>query len=114
MDAFLITPGHIDGHGFDAEPLDPGRIEPETFGPSSGPVDAGDLNFDAFDLDGDGTVDSRVVHTDDDVVIVSDFDRDGSADRLTMIESDGDYSAWECSRDDEGALVWQKIDAGAL
>jgi len=31
-----------------------------------------------------------------------------------MIESDGDYSAWECSRDDEGALVWQKIDAGAL
>ncbi|QIP38404.1 hypothetical protein G9444_1160 [Rhodococcus erythropolis] len=65
-------------------------------------------------MDGDGTVDSRVVHSDDDVVIVSDFDRDGSADRLTMIESDGDYSAWECSRDDEGALVWQKIDAGAL
>lgn len=112
MDAFLITPGHIDGH--EAEALDAGRIEPETFGPSSGPVDAGDLNFDAFDLDGDGTVDSRVVHTDDAVVIVSDFDRDGSADRLTMIESDGDYSAWECRRDDEGALVWQKIDAGAL
>ncbi|MFE5644820.1 DUF6802 family protein [Rhodococcus sp. NPDC056516] len=112
MDAFLITAGHIDGH--ESEALDPGRIEPATFGPESGPVDAGEMNFDAFDLDGDGTVDSRVVHSDDAVVIVSDFDRDGSADRLTMIESDGDYSAWECRRDDAGSLVWQKIDAGAL
>ncbi|MDV6271990.1 DUF6802 family protein [Rhodococcus erythropolis] len=114
MDAFLITAAHVDNHGLEAAPLDPGRIEPENFGPSSGPVDAGDLNFDAFDLDGDGTVDSRVVHSDDAVVIVSDFDRDGVADRLTMIESDVDYSSWECRRDDEGSLVWQKIDAGAL
>ncbi|QIP38403.1 hypothetical protein G9444_1159 [Rhodococcus erythropolis] len=34
MDAFLITAGHIDGH--EAEALDPGRIEPETFGPLVG------------------------------------------------------------------------------
>lgn len=96
--------------------LDPREIDPATFGPMSGAVDVGDLSLEvgAFDLDGNSVLDSRVLNTENGVTVVSDFDGDGSADRLTMIESDGDYAAWECHRDQTGSLVWEKIDGGAL
>lgn len=114
MDAFLISAAQVESPELDGGPLDPGHLDPSTFGPMSGPVEIGDLGADAFDGDGDGVVDSHVVHAGDAVVVASDFDRDGNADRVTMIESDGDYSAWECRRGIDGALVWHEIDAGTL
>ena len=121
MDSFLITADNVDTSRFDVchlpvAHLSAEGIDPATFGPGSGAVDVGDLtvNLDAFDLDGDGIVDSRVIHSDDALVVVSDFDHDGGVDRVAMVEADGDYSAWECHRDDEGLLVWDRIDAGTL
>lgn len=128
MDGFLITDGvgagRFDVGHLPSEHLPAEDIDPATFGSGTGTVDVGDLtvNLDAFDLDGDGIVDSSVVHSVDNrgiaagqaTIVVSDFDRDGMADRVTMVESDGDFSAWECHRDAEGALVWDRIDAGTL
>lgn len=121
MDGFLITADTVDTGGFDighlpVEYLSAAGIDPATFGPGTGTVEVGELtaDLDAFDLDGDGIVDSRVVHADTGVAVVSDFDRDGAADRVTTVESDGDFSAWECRRDEAGSLVWARIDAGTL
>ncbi|MGG7102572.1 DUF6802 family protein [Rhodococcus sp. 24CO] len=121
MDGFLITADVVDMGRFDvpADQLPAEGIDPATFGPGAGTVDVGDLTttFDAFDLDGDGIVDSRVVAPDNDaaaIIVVSDFDRDGAADRVTMVESDGDFAAWECHRDTHGALVWDRIDSGTV
>lgn len=121
MDGLLITAGVVDTGQCDvvADHLSAEGIDPATFGPGTGTVDVGDLTttLDAFDLDGDGIVDSRVVSTDSDaaaIVVVSDFDRDGAADRVTIVESDGDFAGWECHRDEQGVLVWDRIDSGTL
>jgi hypothetical protein len=124
MDGLLITAGVVDTGQCDvvADHLSAEGIDPATFGPGTGTVDVGDLTttLDAFDLDGDGIVDSRVVSTDSSgsdaaaIVVVSDFDRDGAADRVTIVESDGDFAGWECHRDEQGVLVWDRIDSGTL
>ncbi|WP_424808425.1 DUF6802 family protein [Rhodococcus sp. 27YEA15] len=105
----------VGGVGF--EPLDPGGLGVNSHGDGpAGDVTFGVDNFElyGFDLDGDGAVDSHVMQVGDTILVVSDFDRDGTVDQLSAIESDGDYTSWECRRNPDGELVWEKTDAGSL
>lgn len=76
-----------------------------------GPVE---LHHPSQDLDGDGVVDSI---TDSDPLgtsIWSDYDHDGFADHVTVVEADGDYAAWEYHRHPDGTSEWRRTDQGNL
>ncbi|MGU3437944.1 DUF6802 family protein [Actinomycetes bacterium M1A6_2h] len=77
------------------------------------------------DVNGDGVLDTVVVHPgsamsevlhgfldDRSIAVVSDFDGDGSADHITAFEDDGGFSAWQLTSDDDAA--WTLTDRGSL
>lgn len=88
-------------------PVDPGRAE-------SGPPE---FEFDpTVDAGGDGVVDTMVFRADlasgeAGLVIAADLDGDGTVDRVTTFEDDGDFVRWEPGGDDP---VWTVTDRGAL
>ncbi|MBW0271451.1 hypothetical protein ATM97_11875 [Nocardia sp. MH4] len=76
-----------------------------------GPVE---LHTPSQDLDGDGVVDSLTDATPHDTTIWSDYDHDGFADHVTVVEADGDYAAWEYHRHPDGTSEWRRTDQGNL
>ncbi|MCA2210294.1 DUF6802 family protein [Nocardia rosealba] len=100
----MVTSGDIPGFGLP-------DIDAHTPLDSLGPVE---LNSPSQDLDADGVADS-LTHTDpNSTTIWSDYDEDGLADHVTVIEEDGDYAAWEYHRHPDGTSEWRKTDQGNL
>lgn len=66
------------------------------------------------DLDGDGVLDTITSAHPDATQVWSDFDHDGFADHVTVVESDGDYAAWEYHRHPDGTSEWVRTDKGTL
>ena len=77
------------------------------------------------DANGDGVLDTVVVHAgsplsavlhdfldDHSVAVVSDFDGDARADHLTTFEDDGGYASWQLTSGDDPA--WTLTDKGSL
>ncbi|MFE3545481.1 DUF6802 family protein [Nocardia sp. NPDC059177] len=73
-----------------------------------------ELHSPAQDLDGDGIVDSYTDTTPDSTNVWSDYDHDGFADHVTVVEGDGDYAAWEYHRHPDGTSEWRRTDQGNL
>lgn len=67
-----------------------------------------------FDLDGDGILETRVVHTAAGVTVASDGDADGVMDEFTAFQRDGDYQSWEIFRESEGSARWIETDSGRI
>lgn len=84
---------------------------PDEFGADAGALHAGGL---AYDVDGDGVLDTQVFETDDATIVVADTDGDGESDHLTIVGTDGEYAAWEFHRDPDGAERWERVDVGDL
>ncbi|RVW01350.1 DUF6802 family protein [Rhodococcus xishaensis] len=87
------------------------EIDPDDFGTESGTVE---LAGPAYDIDGDGILDTRTYEVDDAMIVATDTDGDGDADHLTIVDSGGEYSAWEFHRDADGRERWERIDEGGL
>jgi len=51
---------------------------------------------------------------DDALVVATDTDGDGDADHVTIVDGDGDYSAWQFHRDADGRERWERTDSGTL
>lgn len=75
------------------------------------------------DLDGDGILDTVVAGSEvfdggrsggGALVVATDTDLDGHADRLTAIEDDGEYGVWELHRDPDGTTRWTRVDRGNM
>ncbi|NIL79402.1 DUF6802 family protein [Rhodococcoides kroppenstedtii] len=87
--------------------IDPGRAE-------SGPPG---FEFDpTVDAGGDGVVDTMVFRADlasgeAGLVIAADLDGDGTVDRVTTFEDDGDFVRWEPGEIDS---VWTVTERGSL
>lgn len=67
-----------------------------------------------YDLDGNGILETRVVHTDAGVTVASDGDADGVMDKFTAFERDGDYESWEIFRETEGSARWIETESGRI
>ncbi|BDC74387.1 DUF6802 family protein [Prescottella equi] len=87
------------------------EIDPDTFGADS---PAAPLTDAVFDIDDDGVLDTRTFEVDDALVVATDTDGDGDADHVTIVEGDGDFSAWEFHRDADGRERWERTDSGTL
>ncbi|MBA4857693.1 DUF6802 family protein [Nocardia farcinica] len=76
-----------------------------------GPVE---LEHPIQDIDGDGLLDTATTRGEDAMQVWTDFDHDGIADHVTVVENDGDYSAWEFHRHPDGTSEWVRTDQGKL
>lgn len=90
---------------------DPPDLDPEQFGTDSGAVYLTAL---AYDVDGDGVLDTQVFEVDDAIVVATDTDADGDTDHLTIVDGDGGYAAWEFHREPDGRERWERVDEGDL
>ncbi|MFC4377501.1 DUF6802 family protein [Nocardia halotolerans] len=100
----MVTSGEIPGLGLP-------DIDAQSSLGGLGPVE---LQHPSQDLDGNGVVDSITDNDVDSTTIWSDYDADGLADHVTVIENDGDYAAWEYHRFPDGTSEWRRTDQGNL
>ncbi|WP_019929458.1 DUF6802 family protein [Nocardia sp. BMG111209] len=61
-----------------------------------------------------GPADTETVHGDHSLDIWTDLDHDGLADHVTIVDTDGDYSAWEFHHHADGTTEWVRTDRGHL
>lgn len=66
------------------------------------------------DLVVDGILDTFVTTGPESMSVWTDTDLDGYADRLSVVEHDGDYSAWEYHRNPDGTGEWRQTDQGKV
>ncbi|WP_328393615.1 DUF6802 family protein [Nocardia sp. NBC_00416] len=66
------------------------------------------------DLVVDGILDTFVTTGPDSTSVWTDTDLDGYADRLSVVENDGDYTAWEYHRNPDGTGDWRQTDQGKV
>jgi hypothetical protein len=66
------------------------------------------------DLVVDGVLDTFVTTGPEAMSVWTDTDLDGYADRLSVVENDGDYSAWEYHRNPDGSGEWRQTDQGKV
>ncbi|MEU4315696.1 DUF6802 family protein [Nocardia sp. NPDC024068] len=66
------------------------------------------------DLNGDGVLDTFTTTGPDSMSVWTDSDLDGLADQLSIVENDGDYSAWEYHRNPDGTGDWRQTDKGRV
>lgn len=76
-----------------------------------GPVE---MESPTHDLVVDGILDTFVTTDPDSMSVWTDTDLDGYADRLSVVENDGDYSAWEYHRNPDGTGEWRQTDQGKV
>lgn len=86
-------------------------LDPDDLGAGVGAVPLPGLEF---DIDGDGILDTRTFESGDALIVATDSDGDGDADHLTIVDGDGEYSAWEFHRDADGRERWERTDSGTL
>lgn len=94
-----------------------GMLGPEM--PSEDAVDGGPEAVtaqvsEAFDLDRDGMFETRVLHTQEGVVVRTDLDGDGVTDTFTSFGRDGHYESWEIFREANGRGRWEMSESGEL
>ncbi|MBJ8339277.1 hypothetical protein JGU71_10285 [Antrihabitans sp. YC3-6] len=73
-----------------------------------------ELDTPGHDIDADGTLDTETFRTDDAFVVATDTDLDGFADHLTIVDTDGDFAAWEFHHSEDGETHWKRTDNGKL
>ena len=66
------------------------------------------------DIDGDGTLDTSIQTGPNSLFVLTDTDHDGYADHLTVVDDDGDFSAWDYHHNPNGAAHWEQIDHGKV
>ncbi|MCP2317631.1 hypothetical protein APR12_002977 [Nocardia amikacinitolerans] len=84
---------------------------------ASTPLDglgAVELNHPTQDINADGILDSITTQGDDAMQVWTDYDHDGLADHVTVVEKDGDYAAWEFHRHPDGSSEWVRTDQGKI
>ncbi|MCP2277105.1 DUF6802 family protein [Nocardia amikacinitolerans] len=84
---------------------------------ASTPLDglgAVELNHPTQDINADGILDSITTQGDDAMQVWTDYDHDGLADHVTVVEKDGDYAAWEFHRHPDGSSEWKRTDQGKI
>lgn len=77
----------------------------------AGPVE---MQTPTEDLVTDGILDTFVTTGPDSTSVWTDTDLDGYADQLSVVENDGDFSAWEYHRNPDGTGDWRQTDQGRL
>ncbi|MGN2641558.1 DUF6802 family protein [Nocardia takedensis] len=100
----MITSGEFSG-------LDLPDIDTSSPLEGFGPVE---LNHPTQDIDGDGILDTETTAGADATQIWTDYDHDGLADHVTVVENDGDYAAWEFHHHPDGTSGWVRTDQGKL
>jgi hypothetical protein len=73
-----------------------------------------ELEHPTTSLGGDGRLDTEVETSGNEVITASDFNHDGIADELKIVDSDGDYSSWEYRHDADGTSHWVETEHGHL
>ncbi|WP_433757222.1 DUF6802 family protein [Nocardia sp. CA-135398] len=73
-----------------------------------------ELHHPTQDIDGDGTLDTVTTTGPEAMQVWTDWDHDGIADQVTVVEKDGDYSAWEFHRHPDGTSEWVRTDQGKI
>ncbi|MFQ6324536.1 DUF6802 family protein [Nocardia sp. NBC_01009] len=76
-----------------------------------GPVE---LHHPTQDIDGDGALDTVTTSGPEAMQVWSDYDHDGVADQVTVVEKDGDYAAWEFHHNPDGTSGWVRTDHGKI
>jgi arginine deiminase len=66
------------------------------------------------DLSGDGLPDTETVEGTHSMDVWTDMDHDGFADHLTVVDNDGDYSAWEFHHNSDGTTEWVRTEQGRI
>ncbi|MCX4096220.1 DUF6802 family protein [Nocardia sp. alder85J] len=61
-----------------------------------------------------GPADTESVHGDHGIDVWTDLDHDGLADHVTIMDTDGDYAAWEFHHHPDGTSEWVRTDRGHL
>ncbi|WP_431964195.1 DUF6802 family protein [Nocardia sp. bgisy134] len=79
-----------------------------------GGLGAVELDQPTQDINADGILDSITTQGDDAMQVWTDYDHDGFADHVTVVEKDGDYAAWEFHRHPDGSSEWVRTDQGKL
>ncbi len=79
-----------------------------------GGLGAVELHHPTQDLDGHGIPDAETVQGPHSMDVWSDLDHDGFADHLTVVDNDGDYSAWEFHHNPDGTSEWVRTDQGRV
>lgn len=70
--------------------------------------------YESFDTDADGHVESWVMHTDAGLTVARDRDRDGVIDTFTSIGRGGHYESWEIFRAADGSTRWDRTGFGEV
>lgn len=100
----MVTPSEFPG-------LDTSGLDASSSLEGLGPVE---LTDPTQDIDGDGILDTITATGDGVTSVWTDTDLDGFADRASIVEGDGDYSAWEYHRNPDGTGEWRKTDQGTV
>ncbi|MGW5105690.1 DUF6802 family protein [Nocardia sp. NPDC004123] len=79
-----------------------------------GGLGAVELSHPTQDLDADGLLDTVTTSTDHAMQVWTDLDHDGYADHVTVVDSGGDFSAWEFHHNPDGTTEWVRMDVGHL
>ncbi|MGW4529435.1 DUF6802 family protein [Nocardia sp. NPDC004340] len=79
-----------------------------------GGLGAVELSHPTQDLDADGLADTVTTGTAHAMQVWTDLDHDGYADHVTVVDSDGDYAAWEFHHNSDGTTAWVRTDGGHL
>lgn len=66
------------------------------------------------DFDSDGILDTFTTTGPDSTNVWTDIDGDGFADQVSVVENDGDFSAWEYHRNPDGSGEWRQTDQGKI
>ncbi|MEU1429235.1 DUF6802 family protein [Nocardia sp. NPDC005746] len=79
-----------------------------------GGLGAVELSHPTQDLDADGLADTVTTGTAHAMQVWTDLDHDGYADHVTVVDSGGDYAAWEFHHNSDGTTAWVRADGGHL
>ncbi|WP_067818879.1 DUF6802 family protein [Nocardia inohanensis] len=79
-----------------------------------GALGAVELEHPTQDIDGDGQLDTVTTNSDHAMHVWTDLDHDGYADHVTVVDSGGDYAAWEFHHHPDGTTEWVRTDEGRL
>lgn len=75
-------------------------------------VDHEPLPFDtitAVDMDGDGVLETMIVHDGEQITVSYDLDGDGYTDYETVFDEQGRASSWQDQRDADGSWHWRRV-----
>lgn len=69
-------------------------------------------SVDFFDVDADGSDETRVSYTEDGMTVAVDEDGDGVIDTFTTVGRGGHYESWDIFRAADGTSRWERTSSG--